>query len=75
MSKNSKNAKRLAAAREQSKSRQNGSKGSAKKSSTSKKKNAWWQKFPSYSAFILGKGKVPRKDRNAVVEPEINADV
>jgi hypothetical protein len=64
MSKNNKNAKRIAAARELSKNRQNGSKGTCKTSKTSKKKNAWWQKFPSYGAFIAGKGKTPRRGRD-----------
>lgn len=73
MSKNNKNAKRLAQAREISKNRQNGSNGGCKTSSTSKKKNAWWQKFPSYKSFIAGKGKV-RKDRNDGALAEVTVD-
>lgn len=62
MSKNSKNAKRYAAAREMSKNRQNGSGGSpASGTATSKKKNAWWQKFRSYAEFVKG-GKKPRRE-------------
>lgn len=75
MSKNNKNAKRLAAARELSKARQNGAKGPAHKSPTSKKKNAWWQKFPSYGSFIAGKGKQPRKGRDEPETVEIAIEV
>ena len=64
MSKNSKNSKRLASAREMSKRRQNGSGGSAT-TGTTKKKNAWWQKFRSYGEFVKGGKKPPRREQEA----------
>ena len=54
MSKNNKNAKRIAAAKEMSKIRLSGGKGPARTESKHGKKNAWWQKFPSYTAYIRG---------------------
>jgi hypothetical protein len=68
MSRNNKNAKRLAKARELSVNRKNGSKESPKTHSTSKKKNAWWQKFPSYGAFIRGKKSSRRDEIDAPIE-------
>ena len=54
MSKNNKNAKRIAAAKEMSKIRLGGGKGPARTEPKHGKKNAWWQKFPSYTAYIRG---------------------
>lgn len=54
MSRNNKNAKRIAAAKEMSKLRQGGGSGPARTSPKHGKKNAWWQKFQSYAAFIKG---------------------
>lgn len=66
MSRNNKNAKRIAAAREMSKIRLGGGKGPSRTASKHGKKNAWWQKFPSYSAFIRGpKGKGKAVDADA----------
>ena len=54
MSRNNKNSKRNAAAKEMSKIRLGG--GSGPKATTPKhgKKKAWWQIFPSYEAYIKG---------------------
>lgn len=63
MSRNSKNAQRIKAAKEQPKNRsaaaltrraegKPASNGRGGKPTT--KKNAWWQKFPSYAAYIKG---------------------
>ena len=59
MSKNSKNAKRHQQAREMSKSRQAGNPGPAKTKPVHSKKNAWWQKFRSYTEFVKGNKKKP----------------
>lgn len=63
MSRNTKNSKRIAAAKEMSKMRQSGGSGPAKTQAKHQKKNAWWQKFPSYGAFIRG-GKKPVTPRD-----------
>lgn len=57
MSRNSKNAKRIAARKEMSKIRQGGGSGPAKTTPKHEKKNAWWQKFQTYGAFAKGGGK------------------
>ena len=54
MSHNSKNAQRIQAAREMSKTRLGGGKGPSQTQPKHGKKNAWWQKFSTYSAFIKG---------------------
>lgn len=54
MSRNSKNAKRKAAAKQISEQRKNGSKGASRTEAKHGKKNAWWQKFPSYKGFMQG---------------------
>ena len=64
MSRNSKNSKRIQAAREMSKQRQNGNPGPARTQAKHGKKNAWWQKFGSYHAFIKG-GKKSGRDQEA----------
>jgi hypothetical protein len=51
MSKNSKNSKRLEAAKQISKQRVSGSAGPSKTLPKHGKKNAWWQKFRSYREF------------------------
>ena len=64
MSRNNKNAKRIAAAKEMSKTRLGGGKGPARTSPKHGKKNAWWQKFASYAAFLKG-GKTPKKSADS----------
>lgn len=54
MSRNSKNAKRNAAAKEMSKTRVSGGKGPSATQPKHGKKKAWWQTFPSYSAWFKG---------------------
>ncbi len=61
MSKNSKNAKRIAARKEMSKLRLSGGSGPARTAPKHEKKNAWWQRFPSYGAFIRGGKKASQK--------------
>lgn len=56
MSRNSKNSKLIAAAREISKQRVGGNKGAAKTKPLHGKKNAWWQRFPSFRAYIKSIG-------------------
>ena len=60
MSRQSKNARNLAKARQVSAMHKNGEKGPAKTTPLHGKKNAWWQKFDSYSSFLKG-GKKPRE--------------
>lgn len=71
MSRNSKNARRIAAAREMSKTRQGGGKGPSSTAAKHGKKNAWWQRFRSYAEFMKG-GKKAGKQRTEV---EADADV
>jgi hypothetical protein len=59
MSRNSKNAKRIQAAKEMSKARQGGSPGPARTQAKHGKKNAWWQKG-DYSSFVKGGKKTGR---------------
>lgn len=63
MSKNSKNARRIAAARALPKNRSAAARArraegkpatNGRNGKPSQKKNAWWQKFPSYHAFLKG---------------------
>lgn len=63
MSKNAKNGRRIAAAKALPKNRSAAAKArraegkpatSGRSGPASTKKNAWWQKFPSYGAFIRG---------------------
>ncbi len=61
MSRNSKNAKRIQAAREMSKTRQSGGAGPSSTAAKHGKKKAWWQVGNgSYTAFIKGDGKKKR---------------
>jgi hypothetical protein len=60
MSKNNKNAKRIAARKEMSKLRLSGGSGPARTAAKHGKKNAWWQRFPSYGAFVRGGKKASR---------------
>jgi hypothetical protein len=60
MSKNNKNAKRIAARKEMSKLRLGGGSGPARTAAKHGKKNAWWQRFPSYGAFVRGGKKASR---------------
>ena len=57
MSRNSKNAKRIAAA----KSHKRGT-GPAQTQPKHGKKNAWWQKFPSYAAYLSGAKRAAKQD-------------
>lgn len=57
MSKNSKNAKRNALAKQFSAQRKAGNKGPSQTTPKHGKKNAWWQKFRSYSDYIKGSKK------------------
>ncbi len=57
MSRNSKNATRIAARKAMSRLRQGGGSGPAKTQPKHGKKNAWWQKFQSYAAFAKGSKK------------------
>jgi hypothetical protein len=62
MSRNSKNAARIRQAHEVSAMHRNDGKGPAKTKPLHAKKNAWWQKFPSYAAYIRGeKGRGQRE--------------
>jgi hypothetical protein len=54
MSRNSKTAKRLVAAKQISAQRKNGNKGPAATTPKHNKKKAWWQMFPSYGAYLRG---------------------
>lgn len=54
MSRNSKNARLHADARRMSERRKNGNGGPAKTEAKHGKKNAWWQKFKTYGAYIAG---------------------
>jgi hypothetical protein len=69
MSKNSKNAQRLHAARAMSAARKNGNGGPASTTPKHGKKNAWWQKFSTYAAFVKGakKGGRDGKEQTEVV--------
>lgn len=63
MSRNSKNARNLAKARDITRMHQNGEKGPSR-TGTSKKVNSWWKTGSGdYSAFVKGKGK--RQDSEA----------
>lgn len=55
MSRQSKNAKNLARAREISALHKNGGKGPAKTTAQHGKKNAWWQKFQDFGASLKAK--------------------
>lgn len=65
MSRNSKNARLVKEAK--ARNRPNGFKGPAKTSPKHGKQNAWWQKFPSYSAFVRGNKKPARKQADTAV--------
>lgn len=65
MSRNSKNARRIAARKEMSKLRLGGGAGPARTAAKHGKKNAWWQRG-SYSTFIKGgaKGRVRQQEQD-----------
>lgn len=66
MSRNSKNAKRIIAAREMSKTRTGGGSGPSRTSPQHGKKRAWWQiGNGSYTAFINGDNKKKRNGPEA----------
>lgn len=67
MSKNSKNAKRMIAAREMSAKRVAGGKGPAKTQAVHGKKNAWFQKFDTYREYLASKTKKPARKQEAEV--------
>jgi hypothetical protein len=62
MSRNSKQAKRLQAAREMSATRVAGGHGPSSTTPKHGKKNAWWQKFRSYADFVSGPKKSGKKN-------------
>lgn len=64
MSKNNKNARRIAARKEMSKLRQSGGGGPARTQPKHEKKNAWWQKFASYGAFTRGGKKGAQREES-----------
>lgn len=66
MSHNNKNARRIAAAREISKTRVGGGSGPSSTTPKHGKKNAWWQRFRSYAEFMKG----GKKQRGAVDSDE-----
>lgn len=65
MSRNNKNAKRIAARKEMSKLRMSGGSGPARTVAKHEKKNAWWQKFSSYGGFVAGGKKGANKQTEA----------
>jgi hypothetical protein len=67
MSRNSKNAQRIAKAKKLGAERQAGSKGPAKTTPLHGKKKAWWQKFPSYGAYIRGGKKGGQRNEEVAV--------
>ena len=67
MSRNNKNARRIAAAREISKTRQAGGSGPSSTTAKHGKKNAWWQKG-DYAAFVKGRNKGSLKDAQGTDE-------
>jgi hypothetical protein len=71
MSRNSKNARRIAAAKTLPKNRSAAAKArraegkpatNGRSGKPSTKKNAWWQKFPTYGAFLRGGKKQKAED-------------
>ena len=72
MSRQSKNARNIARRKEFTKIRQGGGAGPDKTQPRHEKRNAWWQKFGSYSSFIKG-GKKPRREDEAQPEPTVAA--
>lgn len=75
MSQNSKKARRLVAARALPKNRSAAARAkraegkpatNGRSGKPSAKKNAWWQKFPSYGAYIRGGKKGNRSEEAAV---------
>ena len=60
MSRNSKNARRIAARKEMSKLRLGGGKGPARTSPQHGKKKAWWQ-LGSYTSFVKGGSKASKR--------------
>jgi hypothetical protein len=67
MSRNNKNAKRIAAAREMSSVRKGGGSGPKKTTPLHGKKKAWFQLFDTHSEYIASLKKAPRK-QNARAE-------
>lgn len=68
MSRNSKGAKRNAAAKQISATRVAGGSGPARTEPKHGKKNAWWQKFPSYNAWFSGAKRGGRAKTEDAVE-------
>lgn len=67
MSRNSKNAKRIQAAKEMSKVRLGGGSGPSRTAAQHGKKNAWWQKG-DYTAFVKSGKKSARRDAQLALE-------
>jgi len=68
MTRQSKQAKRLVAAREISATRVAGGHGPSATTPKHGKKNAWWQKFRSYKEFVSG---VKKAGKRGVVTEEV----
>lgn len=68
MSRNSKNATRHAQAKAITALHLKGEKGPARTGAKHGKKNAWWQKFQTYSAFIKGAKKGDKGGRSQEAE-------
>jgi hypothetical protein len=62
MSRNSKNARLHKEAKLMGEQRQKGNKGPARTQSKHGKKNAWFQKYDTYSQYIAAGKKKPRKE-------------
>lgn len=61
MSRNSKNARLHREAKEMGKLRQGGGKGPSRTTPKHGKKNAWWQRYSTYSSFVAGGKRNERK--------------
>jgi hypothetical protein len=62
MSRNNKTVRNLAIAKKFSELRKNGGGGPAKTQPQHGKKSAWWQKFPSYAAYLAGAKRAAKQD-------------
>lgn len=68
MSRNNKNAQRIQAARERSKSRQAGNPGPKQTVAKHGKKKAWFQLFDTYREFLASKTKKPGRKQQQDAE-------
>ena len=72
MSRNSKNATRMAQAKAVTAMHKRGEKGATRTQAKHGKKNAWWQKFRSYTEFVKGANKKGGRQQQQL---EVEADV